>query len=97
MDRTITPEKEAADYPDLVPIDPLLAQAEAGRIDPAQTEAELTGRAAGLQSRANRISGGGSSAASASRLARLRARAAELRQAGLTPQERKRLEEEPAE
>ena len=97
LDRTITPEMEAADYPDLVPIDPLLAQAEAGRIDPAQTEAELTGRAAGLQSRASRIGSGDSGAASASRLARLRARAAELRQAGLTPQERERLEEEPTE
>ncbi|MEX3315926.1 hypothetical protein [Sulfitobacter sp. PS-8MA] len=96
LDRTITPEMEAADYPDLVPIDPLLAQAEAGRIDPRQTEAQLTGRAARLETRANRIGGARTDQAAADRLARLRARAAQLRQAGLTPPERERLEDEPA-
>ena len=46
LDRTITPALEAAP-PDLVPIDPL-AKATAGRIDPARTEAALTGRTANL-------------------------------------------------
>jgi len=96
LDRTITPEMEAADYPDLVPIDPLLAQAKAGRIDPVQTEAELTGRAAQLNSRADRIGTASAGTAASSRLARLRARAARLRNAGLTSAERDRLQQDPA-
>jgi hypothetical protein len=81
LDRTITPELEAAPYPDLVPIDPLLAKATAGRIDPARTEAALTGRAANLEARAARVSRTSAQAATAARVARLRARAAELRRA----------------
>ena len=38
LDRTITPVFETAPYPDIVPIDPLLAQATPGRIAPVQTE-----------------------------------------------------------
>ena len=98
LDRTITPEMEAADYPDLVPIDPLLAQAKAGRIDPVQTEAMLTGRAAQLQSRAGRIDTASAGAATASRVERLRARAARLRrQTNLTAEELDRLAQDPAE
>tara|TARA_R110002049_G_scaffold23781_7_gene84834 strand:- start:50836 stop:51141 length:306 start_codon:yes stop_codon:yes gene_type:complete len=57
LDATITPELEAADYPALVPLDPLLAQAEAGRIDPVQTEAALSARVARLRARAARLRG----------------------------------------
>jgi hypothetical protein len=81
LDRTITPELEAAPYPDLVPIDPLLAKATAGRIDPARTEAALTGRAANLEARAARVSRTSAQSATAARVARLRARAAELQRA----------------
>ncbi|MFG6509881.1 hypothetical protein ACGYK6_13045 [Sulfitobacter sp. 1A15333] len=81
LDRTITPALEAAPYPDLVPIDPLLAKATAGRIDPARTEAALTGRAANLEARAARVSRTSAQSASAARVARLRARAAELQRA----------------
>ena len=81
LDRTITPELEAAPYPDLVPIDPLLAKATAGRIDPLRTEAALTGRAANLEARAARVSRTSAQSASAARVARLRARAAELQRA----------------
>jgi hypothetical protein len=81
LDRTITPELEAAPYPDLVPIDPLLAKATAGRIDPVRTEAELSGRAAQLEARARRIGTTSTNATTATRVARLRAKAAELRRA----------------
>ncbi len=96
LDRTITPKMEAADYPDLVPIDPLLAEAKAGRIDPLRTEAELTGRAARLDARASRLGAARAETAASARLARLRARAARLRGAGLTSQERERLAQDPA-
>ncbi|UOA31317.1 hypothetical protein DSM110093_01081 [Sulfitobacter sp. DSM 110093] len=79
LDRTITPELDAAPFPDIVPIDPLLAQASAGRIDPARTEAELSGRAAQLDARAGRIGSNSADAATAARVARLRARASELK------------------
>ncbi|WP_339821036.1 hypothetical protein [Sulfitobacter dubius] len=79
LDRTITPELDAASFPDIVPIDPLLAQATAGRIDPVRTEAELSGRAAQLDARAGRIGSNSTDAATAARVARLRARAAELK------------------
>ena len=84
LDRTITPELEAAPYPDLVPIEPLLAKATAGRIDPVRTEAELSGRAAQLDARARRIDTTGTDATTATRVTRvtrLRAKAAELRRA----------------
>ncbi|MEP3688596.1 MAG: hypothetical protein ABJN05_16060 [Sulfitobacter dubius] len=81
LDRTITPELEAAPYPDLVPIEPLLAKATAGRIDPVRTEAELSGRAAQLDARVGRIGTTGTDATTATRVTRLRAKAAELRRA----------------
>ena len=49
LDSTITPELEAADYQELVPVEPLLAQATAGRVDRNQTEAALLGRVARLR------------------------------------------------
>ncbi len=57
LDATITPELAAADYPELVPLEPLLAQASAGRIDPVATQSGLTGRVAGLRARAARLRG----------------------------------------
>ncbi len=57
LDSTITPELEAAEYPDLVPVEPLLAQARAGRVDPQQTEAALLGRVSRLRARAARLRG----------------------------------------
>ncbi|MEM6305765.1 MAG: hypothetical protein AAF744_13690 [Pseudomonadota bacterium] len=57
LDRTITPELEAADFPDLVPVEPLLAQATAGQVNAEATEAALIGRVARLRARAARLRG----------------------------------------
>ncbi|AXI44400.1 hypothetical protein C1J02_14235 [Sulfitobacter sp. SK011] len=57
LDRTITPALENADYPALVPLDPLLASATAGRVDAVQTEAALNARVARLRARAARLRG----------------------------------------
>ena len=57
LDRTITPQMEAAAYPALVPIEPLLAQATAGRVDAARTEASLNARLARLRNRAAALRG----------------------------------------
>ncbi len=57
LDRTITPALENAEYPALVPIDGLLARAQAGQVDAVQTEAVLTARVAGLRARAARLRG----------------------------------------
>ncbi|MGJ8617507.1 MAG: hypothetical protein ACSHWS_11760 [Sulfitobacter sp.] len=57
LDRTITPELENAEYPALVPLDPLLATATAGRVDPVQTEKALIARVARLRARAARLRG----------------------------------------
>ncbi len=52
LDRTLTPALEAADYPALVPLEPLLAQATAGQVDAAQTKSTLTSRVSRLRARA---------------------------------------------
>ena len=57
LDRTITPALENAEYPALVPLDPLLATATAGRVDPVQTETALIARVAGLRARAAQLRG----------------------------------------
>ena len=57
LDRTITPQLENADYPALVPVEPLLAQAKAGQVDPVQTESQLQGRLSRLRARAARLRG----------------------------------------
>lgn len=57
LDRTITPELERAEYPTLVPVEPLLARATTGRVDPVQTEAALLGRLSRLRARAARLRG----------------------------------------
>lgn len=53
LDSTRTAEIDAADYPDLVPLEPLLAQSTAPATDPVATEAALSSRLAGLRGRAN--------------------------------------------
>lgn len=57
LDHTITPELEAARYPALVPLDPLLASAKARRVDPVQTQSALVARVARLRARAARLRG----------------------------------------
>ncbi len=57
LDRTQTAALEAADYPALVPMEPLLARAAAPGADPVQTETTLTARVAGLRGRANAMRG----------------------------------------
>ncbi len=74
LDRRATPELLAADYPKLVPIDPLLASATAGQIDAVKTETALTGRVAGLRARATRLRGSVLSRAEKQRLAQGNAR-----------------------
>ncbi|MGJ8625625.1 MAG: hypothetical protein ACSHXB_01585 [Sulfitobacter sp.] len=57
LDRTITPALANAEFPELVPLDPLLARATAGRVDPVQTEAALSARVSRLRARAARLRG----------------------------------------
>ena len=54
LDSRATPELLASDYPALVPVDPLLAKAEAGQVNIPQTENGLTSRVERLQARAAR-------------------------------------------
>lgn len=46
-----------ADYPALIPIEPLLARAEAPGPDPAESQAQIDARLAGLRARADRLRG----------------------------------------
>ena len=57
LDNTITPDLERAEFPALVPVEPLLAAATAGRVDPVQTETALLGRLSRLRARADRLRG----------------------------------------
>lgn len=57
LDRTITPEMEARDYPALVPIEPILAQVDSSNDTAAQTESQLLARVARLRVRAARLRG----------------------------------------
>ncbi|WP_372989681.1 hypothetical protein [Sulfitobacter sp.] len=57
LDSRATPERLAAEYPALVPVDPLLDTARAGQVDVQQAEAGLTTRARNLQARAARLRG----------------------------------------
>ncbi len=57
LDSRATPEMLAAEYPAIVPVDPLLARATAGQINTAQTENVLDARVTGLQARAARLRG----------------------------------------
>lgn len=57
LDRRATPELLASDYPEIVPVEPLLARAQMDRVNPDRTEARLEGRVAALQARAARLRG----------------------------------------
>ncbi len=57
LDRTQTAELEAAEYPALVPLDPLLERAGTPGPDPVQLEDSLNSRLSGLRARADRIRG----------------------------------------
>jgi hypothetical protein len=57
LDRTITPAMEAADYPELVPLDPLLAGIRDSAVDPVEMETALSGRLARLRAKAARLRG----------------------------------------
>lgn len=57
LDRTVTPQLEAAAYPDLVPLAPVLAAAEAGGVEPEQATANIDRRVDALKSRAARLRG----------------------------------------
>lgn len=52
LEHTQTAALDAAEYPALVPIEPILAQNAQPGPDPVQTEATLTARLAGLRARA---------------------------------------------
>jgi len=57
LDRTITPALEAADYPTLEPLEPLLARTTARRADSGLVQAQLNARVVALQARAARLRG----------------------------------------
>jgi len=57
LDRTLTPELEQSAYPDLVPLDPLLARAEQTGVEPVQATAAIDGRVAALRARAAGLRG----------------------------------------
>ena len=56
LNGTISPALEKADFPDLVPVEPLLARAEEVQITD-QTEAGIAARVARLRARAARLKG----------------------------------------
>ncbi|MEW9918988.1 hypothetical protein AB2B41_05210 [Marimonas sp. MJW-29] len=55
LDFTQTPELEAAEYPALVPIEPILARDAVPGPDPEALEANTAARLAALRGRANRL------------------------------------------
>lgn len=69
LDRTITPELAAAEYPALVPLGPVLAAARTPGVDPVQSTAAIDGRVAALRARAARLRGAVLSGAETQRLA----------------------------
>ena len=59
LEHTQTAQLEAADYPALVPIEPILASMDAPATDPVTAESNLNARLAGLRARADRLRGRG--------------------------------------
>lgn len=57
LERTITPELTAADYPALVPLGPVLASAQSVGTEPVQATATIDGRVSALKARAARLRG----------------------------------------
>jgi len=57
LDRTLTPELQAADYPALMPLGPVLAAAARSGADPARENAAVDARLNALQARAASLRG----------------------------------------
>ncbi|NNE52921.1 MAG: hypothetical protein HKN30_11035 [Sulfitobacter sp.] len=57
LENTVRPEVQEASYPELIPLEPILATVEASPVDPVQTEAALETRLASLRARANAMRG----------------------------------------
>jgi hypothetical protein len=57
LDHTVTAEMEAAEFPTLVPMAPLLAAAQTSGTDPQQATTAIDARIAALKSRAARLRG----------------------------------------
>lgn len=57
LDSTITPALDAADYPDLVPLGPVLSATKITGVEPAQATAAIDSRVAALRTRAARLRG----------------------------------------
>lgn len=55
LDGTVTPDLKNADFPDLVPLDPLLANTQPVIADPVQTTQALEARVAALRARARAL------------------------------------------
>lgn len=77
LDASVDEQIRDAPYPDLVPVESLTARIGEDRITPGLADA-VEGRASGLKARSGPRGGG--AAVDTDRVARLRARAAELRQ-----------------
>ncbi len=57
LDATVPADGKDVDYPQLVPLEPLLARAETDISDTDQTEATVSARVAALRARASRLRG----------------------------------------
>ena len=57
LDGTIAPEHSGADFPDLIPLAPLVAQASSANGTAITANADLSPRLASLAARANRLRG----------------------------------------
>jgi hypothetical protein len=68
LDRTLTPELAASDYPALVPLAPVLASVEVAGVEPVQAGAAIDARVSALKSRAARMRGSVLSGAERQRL-----------------------------
>ncbi len=55
LEGTVAPELENAAYPDLLPLEPILAQAGKSGVDPVQAQAGLGGRLAGFNTAPSEI------------------------------------------
>ena len=69
LDRTVSPEVEAADFPALVPLEPILASTSTAVHSNQQTQAVLEARVANLRARAARLRGSVLTGAERQRLA----------------------------
>lgn len=58
LDETVEASAEAADYPKLIPLDPILADVDPDPEEDERTRAALRARAAALRARAAQLQGG---------------------------------------